>query len=115
MLPDELPSRPLPMRTGECVFQVRSGTRVSLVFGDALMNVPHLPGWFGGAMRLSGFTGRAKLAPVTKLALVTDRKQMKRIYRDLAETRGLTRLIPVHGNTIEEDAATALREVADRI
>jgi hypothetical protein len=120
LLPDELPSRPLPMRTGECVFLARSGTRLTLLFGDALINVPHLPGLFGWTMRLARITGGAKISPLSKLALVTDKQQMARIFRDLAGLHGLTRLIPAHGNAVEGGAAEGgaaetLRQIADRM
>jgi hypothetical protein len=125
LLPDELPSRPLPMRTGECVFLIRSGTKLSLLFADGLIHIPRFGGVFGWASRAAGFTGDARLARITKWLMVTNCGQMARIYRDLADLHGLTRLIPGHGDVveggvvesgvIEGGAAAVLRRVADGI
>ena len=42
---------------GEGVLVVQTGPRVTYVIGDAILAVPHLPGFWGLAWRLLKFTG----------------------------------------------------------
>ena len=101
-------------RTGEGVFFVESagGARVSLLFCDAILNVPHLPGFFGFVWKLLGFTGGPRCGPMWLKRAVHDRAALRRDLERLATTPKLHRLVPSHGPAIEEDPAGVLGRVA---
>ncbi len=116
---DDLPpdrdvrAEPLPgSRFGEAALVVRSGRRVSLLFGDTVMNLPRLPGLQGLVWHLLGSTGRPRVTPVTRLLSVFDRHRLSAHLARLADLPGLTRLVVSHGTIVERDAPDALRAVA---
>jgi hypothetical protein len=115
LLPRELQWRTLALGGDEAVFIIRSGGSVTLLFADALFNLTHLPGAFGWVLRLIGSTGGPRVSPLMKLVAVADRRLLAAQYRELAAIPGLIRLIPGHGGNVEEQAASVLRYVADRI
>jgi hypothetical protein len=121
---DLLPKDPLlevvPLegtKTGEAVFVSRSpdGARQSLVFGDAVMNVPHLPGALGLVLRLVGSSGGVKVTGLARLMLVKDKRALAEHLRRLAAVPGVTRLIPSHGENAVAAAAAKLRVCADAL
>jgi hypothetical protein len=115
LLPRELEWRTLALSGGEAVFTIHSGDQTTLLFGDALFNLAHLPGALGLVLRLIGSTGGPRVSPLTKLVVVADRKLLAAQYRELASIRGLVRLIPGHGSNVEDQAPAVLRDVAGRI
>lgn len=103
--------------SGEGVLVVTSGAgevgaRLSLLLGDVLLNVPHLPGFWGFVYRLGGFTGRAKCGPIWLKRAVADRAALRASLERLATTPGLHRLVPSHGPVIERDPGRVLVDVA---
>ena len=116
MLPPEFQWRMLAMTGGEAAFVSRNDERVTLIFGDALINLPHLGGALGVILRLIGPTGGRRVTPANKAIAVSDRQiQSASQFRKLAATPCLMRLVPGHGANLEGDAAAILRMVADRI
>jgi hypothetical protein len=99
-------------RFGEAALVVRSGARVSLLFGDTVMNLPHLPGLQGRLWRLVGSTGRPRVTPVARLLSVSDRRLLAAHLARLADLPGLSRLVVSHGRNVEQDAPGVLRVVA---
>jgi hypothetical protein len=98
-------------KTGEPVAIVRSaGGRVSLIFADAYMATPSegtaLP------LRLLGFAGGPKVAPIFKLLFVSDKRALKQHLSRLASTPGLAHLIPCHGLVESTDPAGTLQRAA---
>jgi hypothetical protein len=97
-------------KTGEPVAIVRSGDRVSLVFADAYMATPSqglaLP------LRVLGFGGGPKVAPLFRWFFVSDKAALKAHLERLAATPGLADLVPCHGSVESSDAAGTLRRVA---
>jgi hypothetical protein len=114
-LPRELEWRTLALRGDEAAFIVHSSERATLLFGDALFNLEHLPGAFGLVLRFIGSTGGPRVSPLTKLVAVADRRQLAAQFRELTALPGLVRLIPGHGRNINEQAASVLQDVAARI
>jgi hypothetical protein len=100
-------------KTGEPVGIVRSGDRVSLLFADAVQNIPNetLP----LAFRLLGMGGGPKVIPPFKVLFVGDKKALRAHLQRLAETSGLTRLVPCHGTVINSDPAGSLKRVATEL
>jgi hypothetical protein len=115
MLASGLEWRPLAMTSGEAVFVSRADGRTTLIFGDALFNVPRLAGTLGFVLNLIGSIGGPRVTPLTKLIVVSERKLLASQLRELATMPGLTRLIPGHGENIEGEPAVILGRVADNI
>jgi hypothetical protein len=103
------------VKSGEAVFIVRSEERVTLVFNDALFNHPHTPGLKGLVGRLVGSTGGARVTPVMRLFVVSDRRALRAHLHRLSRLDGLHRLVPGHGDVVDEDAAGVLASVADKL
>ena len=101
-------------RGEEAVLLVRQGTRASLVFGDVVMNLPHRPGIGGLLLRALGTSGGPKVTPLARLTL-SDRAAAAAHLEALASTPGLVRLVPSHGEIVEQDAAAVLRGLARRL
>ena len=101
-------------RSGEAALLVRSGPdrRATLVFGDAVMNIPHRPGREGLLLRLLGSSGGPRVTLITRLFTVSDRRALAGHLERLAGTPHLVRLLPSHGDDVTADAAGALRGVA---
>jgi hypothetical protein len=104
-------------KTEEAVLVARSpdGARASLLFGDAVMNLPHLPGLEGFLLRLIGSTGGPRVTGLTRLVAVADRRALAAHLERLAATLGLLRLVPSHGAIVSARAGEVLREVAARL
>ena len=97
---------------GEAVFRVGG----SLVIpGDAMMNLPHLPGFEGFIWRLLGSTGGPRVTTIAKTFLVSDRKALREHMLELAAQPGLERLVPCHGAIVETDAPGVLRQIAETL
>ncbi len=98
-------------KNGEVVMVVRSGPRASIVFSDAFMNVARSTGIVTTLLRTAG---GPKCPPLFRLAAVRDKKAVRSHLERLAATSGLARLVPSHGDLVERDAASTLRQVAAR-
>ncbi len=104
------------IKTGESVLRVVDGDgRTTLVFGDALFNMAHGPGFMRRVLRLIGSTGGPRVTPLMRLAAVSDKPALAAHLRGLAQTPGLVRLVPGHGALIDTDAGATLAAVADRL
>ena len=99
----------------EGVMKVRCDDGVTLVFGDALFNQPHLKGLHGIILRLIGSSGGPRVTRMARFAIVKDRTAFKAHLLRLADTEGLNRLVPAHIDVIHKDAAAVLRSVAQRL
>jgi hypothetical protein len=103
-------------RVAEPVLIARNNGRASLCFfGDAVMNLPHLPGLEGLVLRLIGSTGGPRVTPLARWIAVRDRRALREHLLNLAETPGLVRVIPCHGGIVSRDPSGALRRVANRL
>ncbi len=100
-------------KTGEPVGIVRSGERVSLLFADAIQNIPKetLP----LAFRLLGMGGGPKVTPPFKLLFASDTKALRAHLERLVDLPGLTRMVPCHGTIVRSDPAGSLRRVTMEI
>lgn len=100
------------VRGQENVLRVRSEDGVTLVFNDAVFNVPHQPGLGGMVLRLMGSSGGPKTTPLARFALFKDKPAARASLAQLAETPDLVRIVPGHGDVVHDDAAGVLRAVA---
>ncbi len=87
---------------------------VTAVFNDAFMNLPDsLPGFKGFMVKLMGSTGGPKVTRTARWFIVKDRPAYAAHLRRLADTPGLTQVVPGHGSIVTADAPGALRRAAD--
>jgi hypothetical protein len=104
------------LKVGEGVLIVRSGERVSLIFNDVLFNMEHQTGFTGFVLRyITASTGGLKASRIGSLFLIKDRQALRAHLERLAALPGLYRLIIMHGNIIEGDAAARLRAAAQAL
>jgi len=103
------------VRAREVVLVARGPKGASLVFGDAVMNVPDLPGAAGLLLRLLGTSGGPKVTRIARMLLVDDRDALAAHLARLAELPGLARLVPSHGPVVAARAPEVLRDVARRL
>jgi hypothetical protein len=98
------------VKHGEPVGIVRSGSRVSLLFSDAVQDHVTLP----LLMRIIGFAGGPKVVPIFKMLFTRDKAALKSHLERLAALPGLERIVPCHGKITNRDAAATLEQVAAR-
>lgn len=97
----------------EGVMCVRSPDGVTVVFNDALFNLPHGRGLFWLIYgRLMGNAGGPKVTTITRWMMVKDRPAFRSHLERLAALPGLARVIPAHGRVIDTEAPDVLRAVA---
>jgi len=102
-------------KVGEAVFVVTSHGRVSLLFGDTLMNIPRQPGFDMFIMRLLGSVGDLRVTLIARLVMVGDKAALRRHLEKLSALPGLERLIVSHGDDVTQNAATALRAACAKL
>ena len=109
--------RPVP-GTGdaEFAFEVRRGDGLTLIVNDLIAHVAHPQGIGARLMaRLMGFGATKPAVPrVAKRMLVRDAAALADQFRAWSADTSLRRIIPSHGDIIE-DPATALRDLAARL
>jgi hypothetical protein len=109
---DTVVLRPIEGVPGESVLEVRSGADVSLIFCDAVLNVPRRTGAVGFALAP---TGRVSVPRVMRWIGVKDRRAFANQLEALAATPGLRRICFGHGLPITDDPARALRSVVTQL
>lgn len=97
----------------ESVMIVTSDGRTTLVFCDTFINTPHLPGVSGFFYRLAGASGGPRVHPFMKW--MSKKKPLRAHLARLAETPGLSRIVPGHGDVIETGAPSVLRAAVERM
>jgi hypothetical protein len=90
-----------------------AGAGAVLVFGDTVMNVPHMKGGEAFFYRLMRISGGPRVHTLMKL--LSKKKRLREHLFRLAETPELACIVPGHGDPIIVDAANVLRKVADRM
>lgn len=100
-------------KVSEGVMIVRDASGTSLVFNDALFNMPHLSGFTGFVFRyLTQSSGGPRVSRVARWFVVKDMKAFAAHLARLADTPGLARIVVSHHETIVNEPATVLRDVA---
>ena len=101
------------VKEAEGVVCVKSPSGVlSLIFNDAVCNMPHHTGVNGFMMHP---TGEPSVPRVMRWLVVKDKAAFAGHLRQLAAMPGLERLIFGHGAPVNADAAATLRRAADRL
>jgi len=97
----------------EAVLEVRSPGGSSLVFNDALFNMPHGRGVAGFVFRyVMGSTGGPRVTRLFRLLGVKDRARFRTHLERLADTPDLVRIIVSHHEVIDVDPRRVLLQVA---
>lgn len=98
-------------KNDEPCFIVESEGRTSLIFTDAMFNVPHFGGFVGFMMRVLGSTGGPRVTRVFKLAAMKDKVAYREHLEKLTSVPNLARLVVAHGAVVENDIPGFMREV----
>lgn len=97
----------------EGVMIVRGASGATLVFNDAIFNMPNLPGFTGFVLEhLTQSSGRPRVSRISRMFLIKDKPAFRAHLERLAETPGLARVIVSHHEVIDREPAKVLREVA---
>jgi len=97
-------------KLAEAVIVVKSGDRRSVLFCDAIQNNP--PEKTKTIFRLLGFAGGPKSPFLFRLLFLQDKRAMREALERFAALPGLKRIIPCHGDVVENGAAEALKAAA---
>ncbi len=94
----------------EGVMCVQSADGATLVFNDALFNMPHAKGFQGFLLKhVMQSSGPLHVTRIGKLFLIKNRDAFKAHLLRLADTPALRRIIVSHHETVTENAAEALK------
>lgn len=94
----------------EGVMVVRSLDGVTVVFNDAVFNMPHGRGFTGWIFKhVTQSTGGPRVSRLMRLFVMKDRAAFKEHLQRLAELPALRRVIVSHHRMVSDDAAGALR------
>jgi hypothetical protein len=97
----------------EGILAVKGSSGTTLVFNDALFNMPDVPGFTGFVLKsLTQSTGGPRVSRISRLFLIKDKAKFRAQLTRLADTPGLVRAIVSHHEVIDRDPAKVLREVA---
>jgi len=95
---------------------VRSETGTTLVFNDAVFNMPHGRGFPGFIFRyITGSTGGPKVTRLFRVLAVKDKAAFRDHLNRLAETPDLVRVIVSHHEPITDQPAETLRRIAEAV
>ena len=98
---------------GEAVFSIAGGKGTTLLFNDAVFNMPHGKGISGFIFRhITQSTGGPRVTRLFKFLGIKDRESFRAHLERLAETPDLARIIVSHHRIITDDPAGALRKAA---
>lgn len=100
----------------ELCYEAALENRKGLIFTDALMNLPHLPGFGGWLFRVLGSTGFFGMTRIGRMILLRDRKLFQNWLRSRAEDTKIKVIAVAHGEAIVgEKCIAALKSAADRL
>jgi hypothetical protein len=104
------------LRGAEGVMIVRSKEGTSVVFTDALFNMPHPPGFTGFVFKhVTASSGGPRVSRVTRLFLVKDNAAFRASLERLAQISDLRRIIVAHHETVEVEPSRVLLQVASTL
>lgn len=104
------------VKESEGVMIVRSGVSTTLVFNDALFNMPHVPGVQGFVLRhLTQSSGGLRVSRLFRTLSMKDKAAFAGDLSALAATPNLRRIIVSHHQTLEDEPGAALARVASTL
>jgi len=100
----------------EGVMIVRGTDGTSLVFNDAIFNMPHGAGFTGFVLRrVTASTGGPTVSRIMKWLVIADKPAFRAHLEELAKLPDLRRILVSHHETITDDPAGTLARVAAAI
>lgn len=100
----------------EGVMIVRDSDGTSIVFNDAVFNMPHLSGFTGFVLKsITKSTGGPRVSNIMKWFVVADKKAFRSHLERLADIPDLRRIVVSHHIVIDRDVAATLRAVAAKV
>ncbi len=101
------------VKHAEGVMIVRTPSGTSLVFNDAVFNMPHLPGLQGLVLRhVTQSSGGPRVSRLFRLGVLKDKAAFAADLEKLAATPDLRRILCSHHETIDVDPGGTLARVA---
>jgi len=92
---------------------VHEAEGATLIFNDAIFNMPHVPGIKGFVLKyVTASTGGPRASRVAAFAVLKDKRAFSRHLERLSTTENLRRIIVSHHETNTEAPADVLRAVA---
>jgi hypothetical protein len=96
-------------RERDSVLECEDETGITLITNDIIGHMPQGASWF---LRFAGFAGdKPRIPRVVRLAVVRDKQALRSQFENWA-ARNITRIVVSHGETIVDEPARALREMA---
>ena len=102
------------MKTDECVLEVKSNRGVTLVYADAIFNMPHLSGMTGFVLRLVGSGGEFGITRIARMFLLANRAAFVAYLKEQAARTDIVRVLLAHGTTVESGVKEAFEGAAER-
>lgn len=95
---------------------VRGAGSTTLVFNDALFNMPHVPGVQGFVLRhVTQSSGGLRVSRVFRMLAMKDKAAFAADLSALSATPNLRRIIVSHHETLEDEPGAALARVASAL
>jgi hypothetical protein len=92
---------PLPgLKGDESVMEVEGAGGVTLVYTDALFNLPHGSGLSGALLKMIGTSGGFKMSVIGRLAFLADRRAFRAHLEAQAARTDVERVIVSHGDAV---------------
>jgi hypothetical protein len=92
---------------------VKSAAETTLVFNDAIFNLPHLGGFTGFVFKhITASTGGPRVSRLMRWGVVKDKAAFRAHLLRLAETPALKRVIVSHGAMVTDDPVGMIRTAA---
>ncbi len=106
----------IPGVKAEAVCEVRHPEGgASLVFNDALFNIPHRRGGRGLMLRLLGSSGPLHMSPLGRMFLLKDRAAFRAYLERQAARDDLRHVVVAHGELVSGDVRRQLAAAAARL
>jgi hypothetical protein len=106
---------PPGLKPGENVYELDVGAGRALVFGDALFNVRHQPGFGGFVLRVLGSSGTFGMTPIARFSLLADSAAFAGWLREVGAWSDLSLLCLCHGDPVLADPGWKLKQAAERL
>lgn len=107
--------RPDGLKDFELTYVLSAPSGKVLVFADALMNLPHFPGFEGALLRFVGSTGFFGITRVGRLLLLRNRRSFADWLKQISALPGLCAISMAHGEPILHNCAERLLQARSRL
>ncbi len=99
-------------KDSEGVLEIKSADKTTVVFNDAVNNLPKMGGFFGFLLAPTGMPSVPRLA---RWMMIKDKATFRAHLEKIAATPNLSRIIVSHGKVMAEEPAKVLKTVASAL